>query len=50
VPDSEKLLESDNQIQKIFTFKNLKSKENQKLMELKELLLSKLATVEYYET
>jgi type I restriction enzyme S subunit len=46
VPDSEKLLEFDNQMQKIFTFKNLKSKENQKLSELKELLLSKLATVE----
>lgn len=46
VPDSEKLLEFDSQMQKISTFKDLKSKENQKLSELKDLLLSKLATVE----
>lgn len=46
VPDADKLKMFETQIQKIFTFKDLISLENQKLTELKELLLSKLATVE----
>lgn len=46
VPDAEKLLDFENCIQSIFSFKDLKSLETQKLMELKELLLSKLATVD----
>ena len=46
VPDSEKLKRFETHMQRIFAIKDLKSKENQKLTELKELLLSKLATVE----
>lgn len=46
MPDAKKLNEFENQMQKIFSFKDLRSLENQKLMEMKELLLSKLATVE----
>lgn len=46
VPDAEKLKEFESKMQKIFSLKDYKSKENQKLTELKELLLSKLATVE----
>jgi type I restriction enzyme, S subunit len=46
VPDSFKLKEFENQMQKLFSIKDLKSLENQKLTELKDLLLSKLATVE----
>ncbi len=45
VPDSDKLKKFESQMQIIFTCKDLKSFENQKLSELKELLLSKLATV-----
>lgn len=46
VPDSDKLKEFENQMQMIFTYKDIQSLENQKLTELKDLLLSKLATVE----
>ncbi len=46
VPDAEKLKEFESKMQKIFSIKDYKSKENQKLTELKELLLSKLATIE----
>lgn len=46
VPDADKLKEFESQMQKLFSYKDMKSKENQKLTELKELLLSKLATVE----
>ena len=46
VPDSYKLKEFEKQMQMIFTYKDIQSLENQKLTELKELLLSKLATVE----
>jgi type I restriction enzyme S subunit len=46
VPDSDKLKKFEKQIQMIFTYKDIQSLENQKLSELKELLLSKLATVE----
>lgn len=46
VPDYVKLKKYENQMQKILIFKDLKSFENQKLTELKELLLSKLATIE----
>ncbi len=43
VPDAEKLKKFENKMQKIFVLKDLKSKENQKLSELKDLLLSKMA-------
>lgn len=46
VPDSDKLKKFESKMQMIFSFKDLKSLENQKLSELKDLLLSKLATVE----
>jgi type I restriction enzyme S subunit len=46
IPDSKKLKQFEAEMQKIFAFKDLKSLENQKLTKLKELLLSKLATVE----
>lgn len=46
VPDSDKLKKFESQMQMIFTCKDIQSLENQKLTELKELLLSKLATVE----
>lgn len=46
VPDSYKLREFENKMKIIFSIKDLKSLENQKLIELKELLLSKLATIE----
>ncbi|MFZ1788627.1 MAG: restriction endonuclease subunit S [Saprospiraceae bacterium] len=45
VPPNEILKEFEKQMSKVFLYKNLKSLENQKLTELKELLLSKLATV-----
>ena len=43
VPEANRLKEFESKIQKIFLFKDSKSLENQKLSELKELLLSKLA-------
>ncbi len=46
VPEADRLKEFESKMQKIFSFKDLKSLENKKLAELKELLLSKLATVE----
>lgn len=46
VPNSEKLKEFEIQMKRVFTLKDIKSVENQKLSELKDLLLSKLATVE----
>ena len=46
VPEADRLKEFESKMQKIFYFKDLKSLENKKLAELKELLLSKLATVE----
>ncbi len=46
VPEDGILEKFERQMQKMFSFKDLKSLENQKLTELKELLLSKLATVE----
>lgn len=46
LPKSELLEQFENLMQKIFFEKDLKSKENQKLSDLKELLLSKLATIE----
>ena len=46
VPEANRLKEFESKIQKIFLFKDSKSLETQKLTELKELLLSKLATVE----
>ncbi len=46
VPDSYRLKKFEYQMQKIFSLKDMKSQENQKLAELKELLLSRLATVE----
>jgi len=45
VPDSDKLKKFESQMQMIFTYKDTQSLENQKLTELKELLLSKLASV-----
>jgi type I restriction enzyme S subunit len=46
VPDSGILEKFEIQMQKMFSLKDLKTLENQKLTELKELLLSKLATIE----
>ena len=46
VPDNEILKNFEFQMQKLFSFKDMKSLENQKLTELKDLLLSKLATIE----
>jgi type I restriction enzyme S subunit len=46
LPESGILEKFERQMQKIFSLKDLKSLENQKLTELKELLLSKLAAVE----
>lgn len=46
VPDDLILKKFENEMSKIFSHKDLKSLENQKLTELKELLLSKLATIE----
>lgn len=45
VPDEATLIRFENEMSKIFSYKDIKSLENQKLTELKELLLSKLATV-----
>jgi type I restriction enzyme S subunit len=45
VPDSGMLKKFEGQIKGIFSYKDLKSLENQKLTELKNLLLSKLATI-----
>jgi type I restriction enzyme S subunit len=46
VPDSGILEKFEIQMQKMFSLKDLKTLENQKLTELKELLLSKLATIQ----
>lgn len=46
LPDELTLERFENEMGKLFYHKDLKSLENQKLTELKELLLSKLATVE----
>jgi type I restriction enzyme S subunit len=46
IPKSDLLERFDDLMRKLFNKKYLKSLENQKLMELKELLLSKLATLE----
>ena len=46
IPDGDLLERFENLMRKIFIEKDFKSLENQKLTELKELLLSKLATVE----
>ena len=46
VPENEILKKFEYQMRKIFSFKDMKSLENQKLTELKDLLLSKLATIE----
>jgi Restriction endonuclease S subunits len=46
LPKEDILLKFENMMKQKFLFKDLKSLENQKLTELKELLLSKLATVE----
>lgn len=46
VPDDLTLKKFENEMSKIFYHKDLKSLENQKLTELKELLLSRLATME----
>ncbi len=43
LPNEEVLLKFENLMKQKFLFKDLKSKENQKLSELKDLLLSKLA-------
>ncbi len=45
LPESGILEKFERQMQKIFSLKDLKSLENQMLTELKELLLSKLATI-----
>ncbi len=45
LPESGILEKFERQMQKIFSLKDLKSLENQKLTELKELMLSKLATI-----
>ncbi len=45
MPEANRLKEFNCTMKKIFSFKDLKSLENQKLSELKELLLSKLASV-----
>lgn len=47
LPKEYVLLNFNNLMKQEFLFKDLKSLENQKLSELKELLLSKLATIEY---
>jgi type I restriction enzyme S subunit len=46
LPNEEMRLKFENLMRQIFLFKELKSTENQKLTELKNLLLSKLATIE----
>lgn len=46
LPKEEALLKFENLMKQKFLFKDLKSLENQKLTELKDLLLSKLATIE----
>jgi len=46
LPKGDLLERFEHQMQKLFLEKNLKSKENQKLTELKELLLSRLAAIE----
>ena len=46
LPKEEVLLNFETLMKQKFLFKDLKSKENQKLSELKDLLLSKLATIE----
>jgi type I restriction enzyme S subunit len=45
VPDSDKLEKFESQMQMIFKYKDIQSLENQKLTELKDLLLSKLANL-----
>jgi len=46
IPENEILKKFECQMHKLFSFKDIKSNENQKLTELKALLLSRLATVE----
>ena len=46
IPKSDLLEKFESLMQKLFLEKDLKSFENQKLSELKDLLLSKLATIE----
>lgn len=46
IPNSRVLVKFENSMNNIFQAKDIKSKENQKLSELKDLLLSKLSTVE----
>jgi type I restriction enzyme S subunit len=46
VPDEKRLEKFENKMRKLFSHKDLISEENQKLTELKELLLSRLATIE----
>lgn len=45
LPNEELLLKFENLMQQIFNFKDLKSKENQKLTEMKDLLLANLVKV-----
>ncbi|MBK8243276.1 MAG: restriction endonuclease subunit S [Saprospiraceae bacterium] len=45
VPENELLQKFEKQLSKLFSLKDLKSLENQKLTEMKDLLLSKLATI-----
>jgi len=46
IPRTELIDEFENNVSKLYSFENLLVKKNQKLTELKELLLSKLATIE----
>jgi len=46
VPDARILEKFESQMQKLFSFKDMKSLENQKLTEMKDLHLSNLATIE----
>jgi type I restriction enzyme S subunit len=46
VPDDSTLKMFENEMSKLFSYKDIKSLENQKLTELKDLLLSRLATME----
>jgi very-short-patch-repair endonuclease/restriction endonuclease S subunit len=45
IPQNESVESFQNMVSKIFSIKKVKEKENQKLTELKDLLLSKLATI-----
>jgi type I restriction enzyme S subunit len=46
IPTNHILKEFENHMSRLFAYKDLKSLENQKLIELKDLLLSKMATIE----